>query len=136
MKLIVGITQLLPEWEILISQIGVSNENISQNDSIKPDQYSAIIVTKHGLQTEKNILLQYLNSGGSILVEADTAEWLFEIKTFQVFVNILEPIKDTIFNSILPGFIQTKLYLPRNGNMLETKSGEELVQIYTFGKFP
>jgi len=134
MKLTVGITQLLPEWKILVNQIGVSYEDFHPIKPIKPDQASVIIVTRQGLQTEKNILLQYLNSGGSILIEANIAEWLFDIQTVQTFINNIEPIKDSIFGNVIPGYIQTKLYLPKNGNMLEVKSGKKLVQIYTLGK--
>ena len=66
MKLTVGITQLSPEWKILINQIGVSYEDLHPIKPIKPDQASVIIVTEQGLQTEKDILLQYINTGGSI----------------------------------------------------------------------
>ncbi len=102
MKLTVGITQLLPEWKILINQIGVSYEDLHPIKPIKPDQASVIIVTEQGLQTEKDILLQYLNFGGSILIEANIAEWLFDIKTVQSFINNIEPIKDSIFGNISP----------------------------------
>ena len=111
MKLTVGITQLLPEWKILINQIGISYEGFHPRKPIKADQASVIIVTEEGLQTEKDILLQYINSGGSILIEANIAEWLFDIKTIQFFVNNIEPIKDSIFGNVLPGYIQKKLYL-------------------------
>jgi len=134
MKLTVGITQLLPEWKILINQIGVSYEDLHPIKPIKPDQASVIIVTEQGLQTEKDILLQYINTGGSILIEANIAEWLFDIKTIQSFINNIEPIKDSIFGNVIPGYIQKKLYLPRKGNMLEVKSGKKLVQVYTLGK--
>ena len=134
MKLTVGITQLLPEWKILINQIGVSYEDLHPIKPIKPDQASVIIVTEQGLQTEKDILLQYLNFGGSILIEANIAEWLFDIKTIQSFINNIEPIKDSIFGNVIPGYIQKKLYLPRKGNILEVKSGKKLVQVYTLGK--
>ena len=134
MKLTVGITQLLPEWKILINQIGVSYEDLHPIKPIKPDQASVIIVTEQGLQTEKDILLQYINTGGSILIEANIAEWLFDIKTIKSFINNIEPIKDSIFDNVIPGYIQKKLYLPRKGNMLEVKSGKKLVQVYTLGK--
>ncbi len=134
MRLTVGITQLLPEWEIVIQQIGVSFEIISPKEPISADQFSAIIITRKEAMPEKDVLLHYLNSGGSILTEADVAEWLFNIGTMPAFVNTIEPIKDPIFSGVLPGFIQTKLFLPRRGDVLESESGRKLVQIHTSGK--
>ena len=111
MKLEVGITHLLPEWEIIIQQIGLPFESITLNEPILTDQFSVIIVTRRETIIQKDVLLHYFNSGGSILTEADVAEWLFNIDTEFAFVNTIEPDYDPIFNGILPGFIQTKLLL-------------------------
>ena len=133
MRLMVGITQLLPEWEIIIQQIGVPYKIISLTKSFSSDQYSIIIVTKRETKIKKDILLHYINSGGSILTDADIAEWLFGIDTFLAFVDFIES-DDPIFNGVLPGFIQTKLLLPQRANMLKSGSGKRLAQIYTSEK--
>ena len=52
MRLTVGITQLLPEWEIVIQQIGVSFEIISLKEPISADQFSVVIVTTKGAKNE------------------------------------------------------------------------------------
>jgi len=78
--------------------------------------------------------LHYIKSGGSILIEADIAEWLFNIDIVLVFVRTIESDYGPIFNGVLPGFIQTKLFLSRKADLLETGSGKKLVQIYTSGK--
>ena len=111
MRLTVGITQLLPEWEIVLQQIGVSFEIISLKEPISADQFSVVIVTTKGAKNEKDVLLHYLNSGGSILTEAEVGKWLFNIGTVPAFVNTIEPTKDPIFNGVLPGFIQMRLFL-------------------------
>ncbi len=134
MRLTLGITQMLPEWEIVIQQIGIPYEIISFRESISSDQFSVIIVTQKGAKPEKDVLQHYLNSGGSILIEADVAEWLFNIRTVPAFVNTIEPTDDPIFSGVLPGFIQTRLSLPRRGDVLESVSGRKLVQIHTSGK--
>ena len=134
MKLTIGITQLRPEWEIIIKQIGVSYEDVPFKGPVHSDQFSVIIVSNKGTQYEKDILLHYINSGGSILIEANVAVWLFDISIIPVFVNTIEPTEDPIYNGVLPGFIQTKLFLPKYGNMLNSESGKKLVQIHTLGK--
>ena len=134
MRLTVGITHMLPEWEIVIQQIGISNEIVSFRESILPDQFSVVIVTQKGAKPEKDVLLHYLNSGGSILTEADVAEWLFNIRTVPAFVNTIEPTDDSIFSGVLPGFIQARLFLPQKGDVLEIESERKLVQIHTSGK--
>ena len=134
MRLTVGITQLLPEWEIVLQQIGVSFEIISLKEPISADQFSVVIVTTKGAKNEKDVLLHYLNSGGSILTEAEVGKWLFNIGIVPAFVNTIEPTKDPIFNGVLPGFIQMRLFLPRRGDILDSESGRKLVQIHTSGK--
>ena len=74
MRLEVGITHLLPEWEIIIQQIGLPFEIITLNESILTDQFSVIIVTRREAKFQKDVLLHYFNSGGSILTEADVAK--------------------------------------------------------------
>ena len=118
MRLEVGITHLLPEWEIIIQQIGLPFEIITLNESILTDQFSVIIVTRREAKFQKDVLLHYFNSGGSILTEADVAEWLFNIDTVLAYVDTIEADDDPIYNGILPGFIQTKLLLPRKAEML------------------
>ena len=57
MRLTIGITQLLPEWEIIMQQIGLTYEIISLEKSLLPDQYSVIIVTRRETKIKKNIFL-------------------------------------------------------------------------------
>ena len=134
MKLLVGITKILPEWEIILSQIGVALECIKNYDMVTQNRYSVIIVTSKENQYKKHILLQYKEAGGSILIESNIAEWLFNINTYNVYINTLDPNKDSIFFGVSPGFIQTKLCLPMNGNMLEYQPGKRMIQNYNYGK--
>ena len=134
MRLTIGITHLLPEWEIIIQQIGLSFEIIFPNRPILRDQFSVIIVAERGTKPQKDILIQYLDSGGSILTEANVAEWLFNIDTVPSFVNTLEADGDPIFNGVLSGFIQTKLIIPQKADILESGSGMKLAQIHTSGE--
>ena len=50
----VGITQLLPEWEIVIQQIGVPFEIITPNEPISTNQFSVVIVSKKVERNEKD----------------------------------------------------------------------------------
>ena len=134
MKLIVGITKLLPEWKIIIQQIGISYEVVSLEKSIPSDQFSVIVVTKKETDSEKDVLLHYISAGGSILTEADVAEWLFNIDTVSAFISTIETDDDPIYNGIFPGFIQAKLFLPKKGNVLENASKRKLVQIHMSDK--
>ena len=135
MRLTTGITHLFPEWEIVLQQIGLPYKIVSlQKSNNLISQFSVIIVTEKGIQSEKDILLHYIKSGGSILIEADIAEWLFNIDIVLVFVRTIESDYGPIFNGVLPGFIQTKLFLSRKADLLETGSGKKLVQNYTSGK--
>ena len=113
MKLIVGITKLLPEWKIIIQQIGISYEVVSLEKSIPSDQFSVIVVTKKETDSEKDVLLHYISAGGSILTEADVAEWLFNIDTVSAFISTLETDDDPIYNGISPGLFRQNCFFQK-----------------------
>ena len=98
MRLVVGITQLLPEWKIVIQQIGLPFEVVSLRESILIGKFSVIIVAVKGIQSEKDILLHYIKSGGSILTEAHVAKWLFDIEIIPVFISTIEPTNNPPIN--------------------------------------
>ena len=52
MRLTIGITHLLPEWEIIIQQIGLSFEIIFPRRPILRDQFSVIIVAEKGTKPQ------------------------------------------------------------------------------------
>jgi len=133
MKLTVGITEWLPHWEMVLCQIGVSTEIVKSVEEIAPNLFATIIVTQKGDQREKDALLHYITEGGAIIIEADTAKWLLGIKTLPAFIKNVEPMDDSIFKGILPGFIDASLILPDKATHLDDNAGKKLVKKINYG---
>lgn len=134
MRLTVGVTDLLPQWKLLLGQIGVPVQIVNMNQTVKPDDFSAVVIPRLTGTHKKDALLQYLSEGGSILMEADVAEWLLGISTVPAHVTYVTTEGDPIFAGILPGFVNGSFRLPRHGSALESDSGKKLVQILSRGK--
>jgi len=81
MKLTLGITSCTPEWQLLLSQIGVPSSTVDLSAASDLSHLPSIIVSSKLTASEKLNALEYLSSGGTILTEADTAQILFSIKT-------------------------------------------------------
>lgn len=134
MRLVIGVTEILPQWQILLSQIGVSFEEITDVRTLKIEHYSTIIVSSKSDQISKVKLLKYIKEGGALLCEAHIAEWLFKTNTYKNYVKFVEEDKNSRFPRIIPGFIQKSLILPIPATDLTSDLGRKLIQTVQIGK--
>jgi hypothetical protein len=68
-KIRIGIAQLTPGWQIILSQIGVNFRQLSKNSSVDPDEYSLLVV--NSVEYNLELLQKWFEVGGAILWEAD-----------------------------------------------------------------
>ncbi|MEE9166462.1 MAG: polysaccharide deacetylase family protein [Candidatus Neomarinimicrobiota bacterium] len=134
MRLTVGVTTVLPQWELLLGQIGLPMERVVSDQAIPPDRYAVIIVTQGGGPSEKESLLHYVKQGGSLLTEADAAHWLFGIRTIQGYVSYVATAGDPIFDAVLPGFVDASVRIPHSASHLQSDSGRKLVRVLHEGR--
>lgn len=133
MKLTLGITSCTPEWQLLLSQIGVPSSTVDLSAASDLSHLPSIIVSSKLTASEKLNALEYLSSGGTILTEADTAQILFSIKTRFQHVRYIEPQFDDIFQTVRSGFFDGKLKLPKDATHLMSDSGQSLIQTVRHG---
>ncbi len=65
----IGVVQLTPGWQIILSQIGVNFRQLSKNSSVDPDEYSLLVVNSAEYNLE--LLQKWFEVDGAILWEAD-----------------------------------------------------------------
>ena len=123
MKLQVGITTLQPCWEILLRQVGVPFQEIPNGIAINSEEFVSIIVTDEASTSNKNILLAYLNGGGTLLMEADTAKHLFNIPTTYRYIKFINPYNDSIFSRAPACDVYRWCSVAKQANLLEDESG-------------
>ena len=134
MKLTPGITSCTPEWQLILTQIGVPFSTIDLSVTSGISDCPAIIVSSSLTNSEILKVLEYVSNGGTILIEADTGHLLFNIKTQSLHIKYFEPQYDDIFAAVNGGYFDGQLRLPKHGTHLMSDSGKNLVQIYRHGE--
>ena len=100
MELTIGITHLLPAWNIILNQIGVPIKEINADNSSDFEKLPVIIVTEKQSPQGKDNLIDYLNNGGCILTEADIASHLIDIELQKNHIKYLYDPTEPIFNNM------------------------------------
>ena len=134
MKLTIGITAVQPKWTLLSGQIGFPFSPLSSIEDISHNHFVTIIVTAKGSDHLRENLLSFIHSGGSLLIEASEAEWLFGIKSQRRYVDYIQPTTESIFSNVLPGFADASLTVPEEADELFANDEMNLVQIVNEGK--
>ena len=134
MKLAIGITAVQPQWSLLSGQIGFPFSPLSSTEEISHSHIVTIIVSAKGSDNLRKNLLSYIHSGGSLLMEAPEAEWLFGIKSQRRYVDYIQPRAESLFGNVLPGFIDASLTVPEEADDLFANDGMNLVEIVREGK--
>lgn len=114
MNLQVGITELRPEWEIILDQIGLSYKVVEANSGLNPEDCAAIIISGSGSKLNPKSINEYLQNGGTLLCEADSAADFLNIKTIRTYIKYFYSKDDPEF----PDLPVCDLY-----NFCETASG-------------
>ena len=134
MKLAIGITAVQPQWSLLSGQIGFPFSPLSSTEEISHSHIVTIIVSAKGSDNLRKNLLSYIHSGGSLLMEAPEAEWLFGIKSQRRYVDYIQPRAESLFGNVLPGFVDASLTVPEEADDLFANDGMNLIEIVREGK--
>ena len=87
MRLKIAYTKNLPEWNILLDQIGVSYYLIDwQKDLLK--EYTVVIVNSVLNNKEESKILKFVDEGGSLLIETNYVKRIFRVNTKHIFMTI------------------------------------------------
>ena len=125
MKLTPGITSCTPEWQLILTQIGVPFSTIDLSVTSGISDCPAIIVSSSLTNSEILKVLEYVSNGGTILIEADTGHLLFNIKTQSLHIKYFEPQYDDIFAAVNGGYFDGQLRLPKHGTQPDVRFRKE-----------
>ncbi len=92
-NLTIGITTYEPGWEIILRQIGLHWELISDFDALLTKRYSVIILNSHCNTARYNSLREFLRDGGTILSINGYAEQLLSTSSRQIFFESIPPVE-------------------------------------------
>lgn len=133
MNLKVVYTKSLPEWNILIDQVGVSYSLINWEKDLL-SEYAVIIVNSVLNSEEENKIGEFVDKGGSLLIEANYAKKIFRIDTKNIFIKYLFS-KEKVFSDYLPLIdLYRNCSVPENANILKDQEGRFVVTKIKQGK--
>ena len=128
LELKIGITDNNPQWLLVLKQIGVIFEVINPDTVIDPKKYAVVIVcSKHNHQSQE--VMDFLNGGGSILTEANTARAIFNVPTKKITIKYLQPENSLPFEQIPICDLQIKSEIAVNSSYLRNQDGIDTVCI-------
>jgi peptidoglycan/xylan/chitin deacetylase (PgdA/CDA1 family) len=133
LNLKIAYTRKLPEWNILLDQIGVSYSLIDWGKDLLTE-YAVIIINSNLSTDEENKIHKFVNDGGSLLIEADFAKRLFKINTKQVYIKYLFS-NEKIFSKLLPLIdVYRNCTITSNANVLKDQEGKSVVSEMNHGR--
>ncbi len=133
MNLKIAYTKNLPEWNILLDQIGVSYSLIDWRKDLLAE-YAAIIINSVLNREEENKILKFVDDGGSLLIDADFIKRIFKIDTKRIYIKYLFS-NEKVFSGFLPFIdLYRNCTVPANANTLKNQEGKFVVSEMKHGK--
>ena len=126
MKLNIAYTKILTEWNTLLDQMGVLYSLIDwQKDLLT--EYAVIIVNSVLNNEEGNKIREFVDKGGSLLIEANYSKRIFRINTKNIFIKYLFS-KGKVFSNYFPLIdLYRNCTVPANANLLKDQEGRFVV---------
>jgi len=123
MNLRIGLTDNKPGWQILLKQEGVSYEIISCLDVVKYSDFSALIVNGFNSLKQCDNILDYVKSGGAVLVDSEMSSELLNANMKKCRIKYLIPEKNSNYSAVGLVDIYQNGFIPRDGDIISLDSG-------------
>ena len=91
MNLNVMVTKLLPEWTIVLDQIGCSYNEYLPGEELDPASSAVLIITENVSRMQRDAIKKYVADGGTVLTESNIA--------VQIFSKTRENPGDAVFDN-------------------------------------
>ena len=135
MKLSVGISHIRPEWEITLRQIGIPYYPVDTTMPMDKDKIPVLILAS-GEKRENSVNVRnYIQSGGAMLTEADTAQTLLNIPVKRLPIRYLHSSDDEIFPGIpICDLLPANREVAAEADYLKNQDEKPAVAILPFGE--
>jgi hypothetical protein len=134
LNLRIGITANLPQWEIILQQIGVPYCIIDSKNKITVDNHAVIIINSPLDREIKNEVINYVNKGGSLLIEANYANELFGYKTKTVYIKYINTEAGIFKRNIQLTDIYKNCRISKEANYFKNQDGENTIHLAKIGE--
>jgi hypothetical protein len=129
-----GITAKQPHWEVLLQQIGVPYYLIDPRNKITIDNYAVVIINSPLERETKNEIINYVNKGGSLLIEAKYANDLFGYKTKTIYIKYINSEAGIFKRNIQLTDIYKNCRISGEANYFKNQDGENTIQVTRIGE--
>jgi len=134
LKLSLGISEVVPGWKLILRQIGIPFHLVNINNTINPDEYPVLIISSYDKEKSRKNILHYLQSGGSLLLEADIAKSILDFKNKQIYIKYLCMYNNPVFSFSLPVDLNKRCSVSLDAQYVENQKGQKSVAIKKVGK--
>lgn len=134
MKLCTGISEIKPEWKLVLQQIGVPVQHINISKKIFPDQCAVLIISSGDAVNYRENILRFLHTGGSLLLDADTARQLLEIKVKSIYIKYLYPTDTSLVPFSTPVDLHKRCSIALSAQYAKNQKGIQTIAEKTVGK--
>lgn len=134
MKLSVGIIAPQPEWELILRQIGVVFRFLDGGADPRAAEIPVWIAGAGTAQGEREPLRRFLDQGGALLLEADTARRLLGISTRKVSVRYFYGNNDPRFGNLPVSDLNRRCRVGLSAAHLQNQDGQGLIEWREVGK--
>lgn len=134
MKLSVGLVDISPEWRLLLQQIGVAFKTFAESDTTAFNQYPVWILSATTKTGFRETAATFLQNGGAVLTEAQTAKRLFGLKTRRRKIRYISSTSDKIFDNMPICRLNLNSSISNEARHFPQQSGKATVAILSFGK--
>jgi hypothetical protein len=131
LNLSIGITELTPEWNSVLTQIGVQFELLNSEEELK--YFKVIIVPSQKIPFNKNAVNDFVEQGGSILTCADAAGGIFKIKKRKVYTKYAVPQEKGLFYSTQICDIYSSSKVISEANYLKNQNENNIIYARKIG---
>ncbi|MCK4338866.1 MAG: polysaccharide deacetylase family protein [Candidatus Cloacimonetes bacterium] len=133
MNLTIGLTENKPGWEIILTQEGISYEIIPCFSDIKSSDFSALVVSGFSSLKQCSNILNYVNSGGSVLVDSEMSLKLLNVDMKKYKIKYLIPKKNSIYSEVGLVDIYQNGLVPKDKDITNLDNGLK-IKIKEIGK--
>ncbi|MBC8526674.1 MAG: polysaccharide deacetylase family protein [Candidatus Cloacimonetes bacterium] len=133
MNLRIGLTDNKPGWQILLKQEGISYEIIPCFSNIKYSDLSALVVNGFNSLKQRDNILDYVKSGGAVLVDAEMSSELLNVNMKKFRIKYLIPEKNSIYSEVGLVDIYQNGLIPKDGDISSLDNGLK-IKIKEIGK--
>lgn len=134
MKLSVGIMATQPEWELLLRQIGIAFRFLEGGADPRAAELPVWIAGAAMADGARESLQRFLNQGGALLLEADTAHRLLGIPTRTVPVRYFYGNNDSRFGNLPVSDLNRRCRVGTSAAHLQNQDGQGLIEWREVGK--